>query len=261
MSQPIGTLLRDARLARGEEIGDVADALKIRRSHVVAMESENFSALGAAPYVRGHLRNYARHVGLDPERIVGTWDAEHGGLLVGAQDIATTSKVSTSRPKGPMPRWIVVTGLIVVVLAALAAIGRLGTRNPEQVPVATATDPTPGPSASAVPGATPPPTTAPSATATPTPTPTPTPEGVSLLLAFEQPVWMRIVVDGAPHPQSQTTFQPGDVLTLEGDQSIELRYGDAGGVEVELNGERLGRPGDTGQVVDVRYTPEGAEQL
>lgn len=252
MSEGIGNQLRDARIARGMEIGDIADALKIRRSHVVAMESENFAALGASPYVRGHLRNYARHVGLDPEEIVGAWDREHGGLAIGAHDIATTTSVSTSTPREPLPRWIVVSGLLVVVLVALALIGQFGNRTPDTAPVAT---PTPAPTSTQTAVA---PTAEPTPTPTPAPTPTPTPTGVELLLAFEQDVWMAIDVDGAAHPQSQTVFTAGEVLTLSGSEVIEIRYGNAGGVEVELNGERLGAPGDPGQVLNVTYTVDGA---
>lgn len=262
MSQGIGTQLRDARLARGLEVGDIADALKIRRSHVVAMESENFAALGASPYVRGHLRNYAREVGLDPEQIVGAWDREHGGLAVGAHDIAATTSVSASRPREPLPRWIVVTGLLVVVLGALALIGSLGNRTPDTgdtvvsstvAPTATSTPTAPSNAPTSQPAGTP----APAATPTPTPIPTPTPDGVELLLAFEQDVWMAIDVDGAPHPKSQTVFRAGAVLTIQGDQVVEIRYGNAGGVDVELNGERLGTPGASGQVVNVTYTVDG----
>lgn len=264
MSQAIGTMLRDARVERGEEIGEVADALKIRRSHVVAMESENFSALGAAPYVRGHLRNYARHLGLDADQVVALWDTEHGGLSVEAHGLATTSKVSATRPRDPIPRWIVVAGLVVVVLAALAAIGQLGDRSPEQAPVAvspTATGvPDPASTSTSTSTATSEPTRSPTSEPTPTPTPTPTPEGVNVLLAFQERVWVSIEVDGAAHPQSQTSFEPGEVLNLEGNERIQIRYGNAGGVDVEFNGERLGAPGDAGEVVDVAYTPDGPEQ-
>lgn len=267
MSNGIGSTLRDARLARGEDLSEVAEALKIRRSHVVALESENFGALGAATYARGHLRNYARYLGLDPLALLAAYDAEYGRPDQGVHDLSGSSMAS-SRPREPLPRWIVVSGLVVVLLVALALIGMLGDRTP---PVAIDTgEPTTAPTSGTASPAPETPTAAPTATPeatpsatpspSPSPSPSPTPQGVRLLLAFEQDVWMAITVDGAPHPRSQTTFAAGDVLEIDADEVVEVRYGNAGGVSVELNGERLGPPGNPGEVVDVSYTPEGVEQ-
>jgi cytoskeleton protein RodZ len=48
-------------------------------------------------------------------------------------------------------------------------------------------------------------------------------------------------------------------LPFEGSDEVTVRYGNAGGVRVQLNGEDLGAPGGRGQVVTIVYTPEGAE--
>ncbi len=279
----IGDTLQAARLARGEDLVQVAEALKIRRSHVVAMESENFAALGATPYARGHLRNYARYLGLDDVAIINAYDNQFRREDQGAiQDVADTTMRSSASPREPMPRWIVVTGVLVLLLAGIALIGRFGNSTPDAaspdlggVPsVAPSVTPTPsaaseapseqadaGPAAPS-PGPTTPsstPATTPSPTPSPPPSPSPTIDGVELFLAFEDDCWLAITVDGAAHPESQTVQKAGETMTLEADDEVVVRYGNAGGVDVEFNGERLGSPGTGGEVVEVTYTPEGAE--
>lgn len=63
----IGAALRSARIARGLKLEDVSVALKLQAARVHALETDAFSAVGPAIYVRGFVRSYARLVGL-PER-------------------------------------------------------------------------------------------------------------------------------------------------------------------------------------------------
>jgi cytoskeleton protein RodZ len=89
------------------------------------------------------------------------------------------------------------------------------------------------------------------------PEPEPTFDGVELLLAFEE----------RPGPRSastaascfEQTVEAGETRALRGRPRGRVRFGNAGGVRVQLNGEDLGAPGGRGQVVTVVYTPEGAE--
>lgn len=67
----IGNALRNAREARGETLLDVAHALKLAPKQVEALELERFDLLPGRAFVRGFLRNYARHLGLDGDRLVG----------------------------------------------------------------------------------------------------------------------------------------------------------------------------------------------
>lgn len=67
----IGNALRNAREARGETLLDVAHSLKLAPKQVEALELERFDLLPGRAFVRGFLRNYARHLGLDGDRLVG----------------------------------------------------------------------------------------------------------------------------------------------------------------------------------------------
>jgi cytoskeleton protein RodZ len=65
----IGRRLREAREARGATTQDAAAALHLPLVVIESLEAERFQQLGAAIYVRGHLRSYLRWLAL-PEVLV-----------------------------------------------------------------------------------------------------------------------------------------------------------------------------------------------
>ncbi len=66
----VGRLLRDQREARGLSLTDVEKSLRIRRSHLEAIEEGRFDKLPGAAYIPAFLRAYAAHVELDPEKVM-----------------------------------------------------------------------------------------------------------------------------------------------------------------------------------------------
>ncbi len=251
MSIGIGDSLREAREAQGRSQQEAAQALRVRSDYVEALEAEQFQVFGADTYARGHLRNYANLLGLDPQPLLDTYDRYVRTEDQTAHHFADAPIAMSTRE--PLPRWVSVLGGTIVVLLAIALIGMLGSNAPDSASpslddgvTATGSE-TPS-------GATPTETTEP----TPTPTPTPTYDGVEMLLIVESDCWMEITVDGQAHQRSGTVIAAGETLELRADQVVELTLGNAGGVLVEVNGQSYGRPGGNGEVVrGLRYGPDG----
>src|SRR5579862_4518471 len=65
----IGARLRVARERRGLTLLQAAEKLHVDARVLEALESEDFAALGAAVYVRGHLRRYAELTGESPQQL------------------------------------------------------------------------------------------------------------------------------------------------------------------------------------------------
>lgn len=65
--QGTGFRLRQAREAAGLAVSEVAAAMRVPARVVESLEAEDWSRLGAPVFVRGHLRSYARAVGLPPD--------------------------------------------------------------------------------------------------------------------------------------------------------------------------------------------------
>lgn len=74
-----GELLRRARDYRGLSLRDVERATKISRIYLSALETENWSELPPPTYARGIVRNYAQHLGLDPDDVLARYDELQGG--------------------------------------------------------------------------------------------------------------------------------------------------------------------------------------
>ncbi|MEA3346220.1 MAG: DUF4115 domain-containing protein [Chloroflexota bacterium] len=60
--------------------------------------------------------------------------------------------------------------------------------------------------------------------------------------------WVLITVDG--EEDFQGVLEEGGERTWQAEHSIHFRCGNAGGVQIDINGEELGIMGERGQVVD-----------
>lgn len=68
----IGERLRATREARGLDLADIADILKIRKLYLSAIESGDPAELPGIAYFSGYLKNYADMLGLDSEALLDT---------------------------------------------------------------------------------------------------------------------------------------------------------------------------------------------
>lgn len=93
ISPPLpGGRLRKAREQRGLTIAQVSSELHVDQRMLAALEADDFAALGAPIFVKGHLRSYARLLGLDPVELIAEYEA--------AQQPAAPTLVA-HRPDGP----------------------------------------------------------------------------------------------------------------------------------------------------------------
>ena len=68
-----GGTLRRARLRRGIELETISDVTKVSMANLRHIEEERFEDLPATVYVRGFLKAYATTIGLDPQRVAGSY--------------------------------------------------------------------------------------------------------------------------------------------------------------------------------------------
>jgi len=121
----LGARLRNAREARGLSLEQVARSLRIPSERLAEIERDRHENIGAAVYVRGYLRSYARLVGL-PEVVV-TAALEHARevepLLVGTRTISRSQHFSSRY--GTLLVYGVLTAVFVVPLLWAARQGAL----------------------------------------------------------------------------------------------------------------------------------------
>ncbi|MGL1832433.1 RodZ domain-containing protein [Rhodocyclaceae bacterium SMB388] len=107
----VGRLLRRAREARGESLSDVAHALKLSQRQIEAMELERFDLLPGPAFVRGFVRNYARYVGMDADRLL---DHLHGGEPTQAVRLSPVTNATGDMPNGGRERKLMKPAMFVV---------------------------------------------------------------------------------------------------------------------------------------------------
>ncbi|MGB8274825.1 MAG: helix-turn-helix transcriptional regulator, partial [Alphaproteobacteria bacterium] len=111
----VGELLRATRLRYGWDLEDVEVALRIRLSHLEAIESGRLQDLPGATYAVGFVRAYADHLGLDREEVVARFREEISDL---------PNRTQLNFPK-PIPESRVPSAIVLLVAAALA-VGAYG---------------------------------------------------------------------------------------------------------------------------------------
>jgi cytoskeletal protein RodZ len=247
-------MLKTAREEKGLALEQVEDAIHIRRHLLEALEQGDLKKFPSPVVTRGLIRNYAKYLDLNPIEALTLYD---GNGLVPVKGQRLTSNgiefMSLSMAPRPLVSWDFIVGVILFLLV-LGSFGYLTYSTVVQPRLTPTSTKTPGPgglgedAAFILPTPTPPPTH------TPTPLPptdTPTPivySGVTVELVIRQPSWIQILVDDAK--AFEGILQPGESRNWTGLRRVAIRAGNAGGVEVIVNGTNRGFMGTEGQVVD-----------
>lgn len=81
-SHSVGALLRQARQGFGRDVGQIGAALRIRASHLQAIEDGRYEELPGGTYAIGFIRTYAEYLGLDGPEMVRRFKQEVEGREV-----------------------------------------------------------------------------------------------------------------------------------------------------------------------------------
>lgn len=98
-SHSVGALLRQARQSFGRDVGQIGAALRIRSSHLQAIEDGRYEELPGGTYAIGFIRTYAEYLGLDGPEMVRRFKQEVEGLEF-KNDLSFPMPVSERRLSG-----------------------------------------------------------------------------------------------------------------------------------------------------------------
>ena len=279
----IGPVLEKARNERGLTLEEAERATKIRKRYLEGLEREDYGVLPDAVYAQGFLKTYANYLGLDGEGLARelrdrrrprreravTYD--YGTPRTSEFDKPLVSPGQFGRKeRGEIPAATILTLLVALlalaaVVASLYYVGRgaqsMGQDLPSQAGVANQQDAN---------GQKPEPEGGTPATETPdrgTPAgggggenaaaAEPRPDSLSVAVSVEgDPSWLSVLVDG--ELAYEQIAEPGFSRTFEGQRGISIKTGNAGAVGVEVNGQDLGRLGDSGEVLTRDFTLKSA---
>src|SRR5512147_2092556 len=75
----LGADLRKQREIRGVTLKEIADATKISKRYLEALEEDKYDTLPAPVFTRGFVREYARYLGLNSEEMVNRYNFAAAG--------------------------------------------------------------------------------------------------------------------------------------------------------------------------------------
>ncbi len=241
-----GARLRIEREAQGMSHQQAAESLNLDTMVLAHLEANDFAALGAPVFVKGHLRRYTTMLGLDEDEIVSLY--EHSRQQLGEPSLVPKSRLEMAPVRGK-PRWPWVVGGAAAFLVASALVAYLSEHGlpwavttPEEstapalqetpatitqaVPAAASTPPVAGPAG------TPPDATAATASSA-------LQSGqVSLQVKFAADSWIE-VFDGSGKAVLYDLGKAGTERTLTATAPLSVTIGDAAAVAVTVNGRVL----------------------
>ena len=241
----LGSLITQARKSAGLSIEDLSAATNIRGALLKEMESDNFANCGGETYARGHIRNLATKLGVDPLVFIAAFEEEQMQMDRSMKDLLVENSVMRKPEEVRKVSWkvlatISVSSLFVIGFAQIIISNSSSVDIPE--PISTV-------SASATPST--------SATATET---TPTEEatvstgtGVELVIyAARGKSWL-FVSDAKGRTLFSGQMARGTTKTFSTEVSLNVKIGNAGGVDLTVNGKSVDSIGADGEVVSVSY--------
>lgn len=230
-SLDVGETLRTGRVARGETLEQAARFTRIRPSYLRDLEHGDPGSFEPYPgrvYGRFFLREYASHLGLDPEPLVRRFDEAAAPAPVRLPEPKHVTRAPHQR------RWAVGATLLLIALLFVGSLAARDGRKPDAVDA-------PPPSAVVDPQ---PPSREP-------PTPPPAADtSVRAVIELSRDCWILAVVDG--ETVRQETVPAGETVRLRAERRMELRLGDAGAAELTVNGRSVGT-GASGAIVDLAF--------
>jgi cytoskeletal protein RodZ len=248
----IGRALRQARIAAGLTVDDVSTVTRVRIAIVHAIEADDFTPCGGDVYARGHIRTLARAVRLDPAPLIDRYDATHGGRPA-PTPAAPMFEAERIRPERRGPNWT--AAMVAAIVAVVGFVGFTafqGGDDGSRDQVAEGATPTTG------------------KTASPTPKTDkradddPEPSDSAIAAAPQDKVTVRVVAadgkswvsvkDHTGRLLFDDLLKKGASRTFQDSEKINLILGDAGAVDLYVNGKKLNDDFQPGAVERLTYT-------
>lgn len=248
----VGRALKQARIAAGLTVDDVSNATRVRIAIVHAIEADDFAPCGGDVYARGHIRTLAKAVRLDPAPLLAQYDADHGGRPA-PTPAAPLFEAERIRPERRGPNWT--AAMVAAIVAVIGFVGFTAFKGGDEgakTPVAEGASPSVGKSASPTPKSEKP------------ESPKPDPSDSAIAAAPQDKVTVKV---SAPDGKSWISakdhngrllydglLQQGESKTFQDSEKINLVLGDAGAIQLYVNGKKIDDDWAPGAVERLTYT-------
>ncbi len=248
----LGALITKSRTSARLSIEDLSKLTNIPVSLLREMEADNFKKCGGETYARGHLRNIAAKLDVDERIFLDLFESEVTAPAKPIRDLLSENNAAMPYQERKQVSWKVLAGGSIVALVLFGGAQIIFSNlNSGSDPVAS---PSTSASASASESVTPVETATPKPSATEVSSTVTEVEGelVVKVSATRGTTWLYVSnQDGTSIFSGQ--IRKGNSKEFSASEELNLRVGNAGGVDITLNGENVGPIGANGEVVNLTY--------
>jgi len=243
----VGEILKNTRIEKGYTFEQIENYTKISKRYLEAMENEEWDILPGDVYLKGFLKTYCRYLGLDEKELLTE-------MQYNSEPEIITQNASAKIDMNVIPRKKMkrVLGIIAIILLLMTSYFYKNYLLPFTDPQGSSTA-TGEEELNKTPNG-----EIPLETETPT---NPKEEIIGIALnirSINQACWVK-VKDGSNKILFEGTITNGQELDFTNLQKVTFTLGDAGQVEVTMNGNNLGVLGKSGEIVTKTYIFEGKE--
>jgi len=235
----LGSLITKARKDAGLSIDDLSAATNIRGPLLRQMESDNFSQCGGETYARGHLRNLATKLSVDPQLFLIAFEDEQMHVDRSMQDLLVENSVMREPNESRKVSWkvLVAISISVILIVGIAQVAMSNNSSPDiPVTVEETTEPTAEPTTESV--------DEPIVS---------TGEGVKVVITATRAKSWLFISDSSGQTLFSGQISQGVSKSFSASEQLNLRVGNAGGVDLTVNGKKVDSIGIDGEVVSLSY--------
>lgn len=241
----LGALIAKSRTDARLTIEDLAKLTNIPITLLRDMENDNFKKCGGETYARGHLRNMAAKLGVDERIFLDLFETEVTAPAKPIRQLLNENNITRPYQEPRRISWkvLAVGSVAALILFAGAQIFFFKSDSGNISEVMPTTSATPANSASE--------SVAPSAAASPEIV-----GGVNVeLVASRGITWLYATNENGEVLFSGQVRQ-GETKTFNAAKQVNLRVGNAGGVDISVNGKDVGSIGANGEVANLTYNAD-----
>ena len=237
--QSLGGVIRSTRENSGYSYSDLEQSTKIPKYILKDIEQDKFDSAGGNTYARGHIRTLAKFLKADSEKWLSRFEEQNSEIDRSMSDLLIENNVTPAQPEKRNISYKtlgIAAGIVVVLTIAVPAL--MSFTNSSDSSSSINSNQSGAPS---------------SAVATKTSGVVVTISGVS------DKSWVGIQ-DAAGVQVFSGRIAIGQSQTFSNPQQLNVIIGNAGAVNLKVNGKDLGTPGAIGEVVRLSFSPNQSSQ-
>ena len=231
----VGTSLKEMRKSAGFSVDQLSARTRIPTSVIEDLERDNFSTCGGPTYARGHIRTIARICGVVDSEVLAAFESQTIPLSKSIRDLLNDTSATAAKKERKPLSWKALGGVAAGVFAfALVGVGIISSGNNNSVTVTSNSETSENSPVAAK------------------------RNGVEVKLTGVNGISWVAISDSTGTTQFSGRIRQGEERTFSDNQLLYVVIGNAGAINLTVNGEDIGVPGSVGEVVRLEFGPQAS---